>query len=247
MAEVHDRLRDFWNRDSETYDLAPGHAMTDPVETAAWRSVLTETLPPAPARVLDAGAGTGALALLAAELGHQVTALDLSEGMLAKAQEKAAERGLEISFVVGPADAPPPGPFDAIIERHVLWTTPDPFAALRAWREVARPGGRLVLCETVFGRDDAISRARRRAAEEVKRVLGVTDSHHAPYPEEVLASLPFSRMTSPSPVVAAVYQAGWRAARIARLRDVEWARRLQTSWPLGWLEHVPRFAVTADA
>jgi ubiquinone/menaquinone biosynthesis C-methylase UbiE len=242
-----DRIRDFWNRDSETYDVAPGHAMTDPVESAAWRHVLTDTLPPPAARVLDAGAGTGAIALLAAELGYEVTALDLSERMLAKAEAKAAERGLEISFVVGAADAPPDGPFDAVVERHVLWTMSDPFATLGAWRTVTRPGGRLVLFETVFGSDDVVARVRRRAAEELRRVLGVADTHHAPYPDDVLASLPFSRMTSPAPVVAAVYQAGWRSARIARLRDVEWARRLQTRWPLEWLEHVPRFAITADA
>jgi ubiquinone/menaquinone biosynthesis C-methylase UbiE len=247
MSDVHDSLRDFWDRDSETYDLAPGHAMTDPVESAAWRRVLTETLPPAPARVLDVGAGTGALALLAAELGYEVTALDLSEGMLAKAKEKAAERGLEVSFVVGPAGSPPTGPFDAIVERHVLWTTPDPFATLRAWRGVASPGGRLVVCETIFGRDDVISRARRWGAGVVKRVLGVGDSHHAPYPEDVLASLPFARMASPAPLIAAAYQAGWRAARITRLHDVEWARRLQMPWPVGWLEQVPRFAIMANA
>jgi ubiquinone/menaquinone biosynthesis C-methylase UbiE len=247
MADVHDRIRDFWNQDSETYDLAPGHAMSDPVESAAWRRVLTDTLPPAPARVLDVGAGTGAIALLVAELGYDVTALDLSDRMLARAEAKAAERGMEVSFVVGPADDPPPGPFDAVVERHVLWTMPDPFATLRAWREVVRPGGRLVVFEAIFGGDDVVSRARRLAAQGVKRALGVPESHHAPYPEDVIASLPFSRLTSPAPVVAAAYQAGWRAVRIARLRDVEWARRLQTPWPLGRLEGVPHVALTADA
>jgi SAM-dependent methyltransferase len=247
MTDVHDRLRDFWNRDSATYDRAPGHAMTDPVESAAWRRALTDALPPAPARVLDVGAGTGAISLLVAELGHDVTALDLSERMLARAEVKAAERGMNVSFVVGPADAPPPGPFDAIVERHVLWTMPDPFATLRAWREAARPDGRLVLLEAIFGGDDAVSRARRRAARGVERLLAVPKSHHAPYPDDVIASLPFSRLTSPAPVVAALYQAGWRAVRVARLRDVEWARRLQTSWPLGWLEHVPHIVLTADA
>ena len=42
--------------------------------------------------MLDAGAGTGALSLLAAELGYVVTALDLSEGMLSKARERRRRR-----------------------------------------------------------------------------------------------------------------------------------------------------------
>ena len=79
------------------------------------------------AKVLDAGAGTGALSLLAAELGYVVTALDLSEGMLSKARAKAEAAGFELTFVVGPAAEPPPGPFDAIMERHVVWTMPTPW------------------------------------------------------------------------------------------------------------------------
>ena len=96
--------------------------------------------------MLDAGAGTGALSLLAAELGYAVTALDLSEGMLSSPREGGGERS-GLTFVVGPAAEPPPGPFDAIMERHVVWTMPDPVSVLRAWRDVMAPGGRLVLFE----------------------------------------------------------------------------------------------------
>ena len=34
MAEVHDRIRDWWDRDAGTYDRSASHAMTDPVEAA---------------------------------------------------------------------------------------------------------------------------------------------------------------------------------------------------------------------
>jgi hypothetical protein len=49
------------------------------------------------------------------------------------------------------------------------------------------------------------------------------------------------------PLVRVVRDAGWRGIRIRRLRDVEWARRLQQPWPLGWLEHLPRYVLVADA
>jgi SAM-dependent methyltransferase len=47
------------------------------------------------------------------------------------------------------AEAPPfpPGSFNLIVERHVLWTLPNPEQALRAWSALLRPGGRLVLIE----------------------------------------------------------------------------------------------------
>jgi SAM-dependent methyltransferase len=246
MPDLHGRIRDFWDADAHTYDEAKSHAISDPLEAAAWRQALREALPEPPARVLDAGAGTGALSLLAAELGHQVTALDLSSGMLSRAQDKALARGLEerTTFVVGSATEPPEGPFDAVMERHVLWTLPDPVFALERWREVA---ARLVLFEGVWGATDPASRSRDALAEAIRRVLRMPEDHHAPYPEEVLAELPLARLPSPVPLIDAVYEAGWRAVRIKRLRDVEWSAELHERWPLGWLERKPRYALVADA
>jgi ubiquinone/menaquinone biosynthesis C-methylase UbiE len=247
VADVHERIREWWDRDADTYDSAKSHAISDPLEAAAWRRALREALPDPGARVLDVGAGTGALSLLAAELGYRVTALDLSEGMLTVARRKAVERGLDLEFVVGSGTEPPEGPFDAVMERHVLWTMPDPDGALRAWREVVAPGGHLVLLEGVWGQTQLAQRAKDLVAEALRWAMRIPDDHHAPYPEEVLRELPLARSSSPVPMIQAVYRAGWRAVRVKRLRDVEWAAELHEPWPLGWLERRPRYALVADA
>jgi SAM-dependent methyltransferase len=246
MPHVHESIRDFWDRDSATYDRSASHAVSDPLEATTWRAALRRALPEPPVAVLDAGAGTGSLSLLAAELGYQVTALDLSEGMLSKARRKADERGLEVRFDVGSAMTPPDGPFDAIMERHVLWTMPDPVGALRAWRGATAPGGRLALFEGLWGARAPADRAKHAMAGVVRRLMGRADHHHAPYPDDVLEALPLARMPSPVPLVEAVYEAGWHGVRIQRLRDVEWAARLHEPWPLGWLEHLPRYVLVAD-
>jgi 2-polyprenyl-3-methyl-5-hydroxy-6-metoxy-1,4-benzoquinol methylase len=88
-VDLRDQIRDWWDDDALAYDATPGHSLSDPVEAAAWRAALALLLPPAPLRVLDVGAGTGSMSLLAAELGHEVTALDLSASMLHRAKEKA--------------------------------------------------------------------------------------------------------------------------------------------------------------
>ncbi len=247
MTDVHDRIREYWDEDSHTYDHAVSHAISDPLEAAAWRAALRDALPEPGAAVLDVGAGTGALSLLAAELGFRVTALDLSEGMLAVARRKAGERGVDLTFVVRSAAEPPTGPFDAVIERHVLWTLPDPEAALRAWREVTAPHGRLVLFEGVWGRTDLATRLKEGLAGAIRGVLRTPDDHHAPYPGEVLRHLPLARQPTPLPLIEAVYRAGWRAARVRRLRDVEWAAGMHEPWPLGRLEGRPRYVLVADA
>src|SRR6266536_1204457 len=131
-VDLADSVRRFWDADAATYDRSPDHGAATPTERAAWSAALARLLPPAPARVLDAGAGTGFLSLGAARLGYQVTAVDLSPGMLARLRESAEREGLSIEAVEGGAEHPPPGQFDAVIERHLLWTLPDPAAALVA-------------------------------------------------------------------------------------------------------------------
>jgi SAM-dependent methyltransferase len=247
MDELSARVRDWWNADADFYDASVGHALADPVEAAAWTAALIAFLPPAPADILDIGAGTGALSLLAAELGHRVTALDLSEGMLAKAREKAAARGLELTFVYGAAEDPPGGPYDAVMERHVSWTLADPAGAFRSWRSVTRPGGRLMVFGGSWAGEGPLVAAKDAAAGAIRRWRGERDDHHAPYPDEIARSLPLGKVTSPAPYVRALRDAGWRAIRIARLRDVEWAVERREAWPLGWLTHRPRYALVADA
>lgn len=58
----------------------------------------------------------------------------------------AGQRG---RFLVGDAAAPPTGDerFDVVLARHVVWTLPDPLAALHQWRDRLRDGGMLVLIE----------------------------------------------------------------------------------------------------
>ena len=64
--------------------MAPNYESPDnvaPVGTAdyaKWVEALRSVLPTSPTRVLDVGTGTGFVAWIAAELGHQVTAIELS-------------------------------------------------------------------------------------------------------------------------------------------------------------------------
>jgi ubiquinone/menaquinone biosynthesis C-methylase UbiE len=242
MADVRDEIRAYWDRDAETYDRSPSHALTDPVEAAAWRAALRRHLPPPPASVLEAGAGTGALTSLLTDLGYRVTALDLSAPMLERAREKL--RGRDVEFVVGPADDPPGGPFDAVVERHMLWTTPDPVGTLTAWRRVA-PDGRLLVLEGLH-RPGPSHLLRGAAVSVLRRVLRVPHDHHDHYAPEVVAALPLLHASTPGPLLRAVRESGWGSIRLERLRDVEWARGLIPPRAISLLETVPMYAVSAE-
>ena len=244
MAQLDD-IRRWWDDDAAVYDDAPNHNPRFGPERAAWTAAVEQLLPPVPARVLDCGAGTGFLSLIAARLGHRVTAVDLSKGMLGRLEDKAAAEGLaeRIEVVHASAAEPPAGSWDVVMERHLLWTLPDAAAALGAWRGVAE---RLVLIESLWGNADPWARLRARLATDLNRWRHQGDDHHAEYPEDLRSSLPLGRGTSPEQLIQAVEAAGWVAPRLIRLRDVEWATRLRLSPLERLLGPSPRFAIAAD-
>jgi SAM-dependent methyltransferase len=243
-VEQLEAVRSFWEADAATYDRSAGHHPRGEVERAAWSAALRALLPPPPAAVLDVGAGTGFLSLLAAGLGHRVTALDLSGAMLGRLEAKARDAGLAVGTVRGPADAPPPGPFDAVIERHLVWTLPDPAATLRAWRAVA-PSGRLLLCESTWGAaSDSFERWRARGRLALRRWRRTPPDHHGEYTSAMRAALPLGEGTTPAVLTELVAAAGWHPVGLTRLRDVEWATTAEGSLVDRLLGVAPRFVVT---
>jgi SAM-dependent methyltransferase len=238
---AEEALRLYWDVDARTYDRWSEHGAWSPGERAAWAGALAQLLPPPGARVLDVGAGTGFLSLAAARLGYEVTALDISPGMLSRLEHAAHEENLAIEIVCAPAHKPPDGPFDAVIGRLLLWTLPDPAEALAAWRQVTR--GPLVAFEALRGRD-YVEGLRRRARRALWRTRRLPPEHHRTSPE-IRAALPRVGDVSPSGFVSLIEAAGWRWPELVRLRDVEWARLLALP-PLDRLAGVtPEYAIRA--
>jgi SAM-dependent methyltransferase len=98
-------------------------------------------------RVLDVGCGNGAIscdAALAVAPGGSVTGVDLSAPMLAKARQRAEERGVDVLFKEGDAQtATFSQPFDVIVSRFGVMFFEDPVAAFANLARACRSGGRL--------------------------------------------------------------------------------------------------------
>jgi SAM-dependent methyltransferase len=245
-GSVSEEIQQFWDEDAAVYDHSPEHHPRRPHERAAWSATLRRLLPDPPARVLDAGAGTGFLSLLLAAQGYQVTAMDLSAGMLEKLRAKAARQGLDVEIVRADAASPPDGPFDAVVERHLLWTLPDPAAALAAWRQ-AVPAGRLVLVEGTWGETTGIPAVQAEARRLARRFRGAEPGHHGHYTDRVVSALPHANGITPAEMVSLVEASPWGRARLERLRDVEWATLEGRSLLDQLLGTNPRWAVTAGS
>ena len=142
-----------WDRRAAHFDEDFGHSISTSAERAAWDRILDLVLPKRPAlEALDAGCGTGFLSFELDARGHRVTGVDFAPAMIAEARRKATARGVWIPFEEADAEqlAFPPGSFDLVISRHLLWTLSHPEAALDEWIRVLRPGGRLVVVDSQF-------------------------------------------------------------------------------------------------
>ncbi|MGI9005358.1 MAG: demethylmenaquinone methyltransferase [Streptosporangiaceae bacterium] len=134
VAERYDRLNDVLSLGQDRY----------------WRSAVARI---AGARagqvVLDLAAGTGTSTRAFTTAGAHCVACDFSEGMLRVGAARPAPAAGRAGFVAGDAlDLPfADATFDVITISFGLRNVADPDAALAEMLRVAKPGGRLVICE----------------------------------------------------------------------------------------------------
>jgi SAM-dependent methyltransferase/MOSC domain-containing protein YiiM len=97
-------------------------------------------------RILDLGTGTGTVALGLARRGAEVTALDVSEEMLATTAARAAAQGSVVRCHRAGAEATglPDATFDVVVAAQ-CWHWFDRAAAIAEVGRVLRPGGRFVV------------------------------------------------------------------------------------------------------
>jgi len=97
--------------------------------------------------VLDVGVGTG-LALPCYPKHARITGIDLSEGMLRRANARAKENGMSwVNLALGNAlELPfPDDAFDHVLISHVVTVVSDPVKLVEEVRRVCKPGGQMII------------------------------------------------------------------------------------------------------
>ncbi|MEV7095113.1 class I SAM-dependent methyltransferase [Amycolatopsis sp. NPDC051045] len=140
-----ERWRRYWDRKSTTYDAEMGvwdrRLFGDSREWACGQAA---------GEVLEVAIGTGLnLPCYPAEV--TLTGLDLSEGMLAIARDRARRLGRPVTLRRGSAQQLPfaDASFDTVLCTFGLCAIPEHAAAVAEMVRVLRPGGRLILVDHV--------------------------------------------------------------------------------------------------
>jgi len=141
------------------------------LHSARWRRQLWAAV--GPGEVLEIGVGTGKN-LRYYPAGAEVTAIDISPRMLARAQRRAHKLGSAVHLMVADAQVLPfaDASFDTVVSTYVFCSVPDPLLGLREARRVLRPGGRLLMIEHVASRRRILGWILRRLDPLVTRLWG---------------------------------------------------------------------------
>ncbi len=177
-----------------------------------WRETICEQIRtrfperrPQELRVLEVGTGPGVFAIILAEAGYCVTAIDLTPNMLAEAKKNAGALAEKIAFLEMNAEALSfeDEAFDVIVTRNLTWNLHHPESAYREWRRVLKQGGLLLNFDANWYRYLFDEQAMAEYEEDRKNVAerGIKDEdigENFDIMEGIARRIPLSRLARPS-------------------------------------------------
>ncbi|MBQ9487762.1 MAG: class I SAM-dependent methyltransferase [Selenomonadaceae bacterium] len=153
IENIERRIEKYW--DSRSADLSRIRRLElEGVNAANWREILTQDLPADKIlKILDVGTGAGFFAAILSKLGHKVTGVDTSAGMIDEAKKNLRELKLDAEFFKMDAQALnfADESFDAVVTRNLTWTLPDAMQGYREWKRVLKSGGVLINFDSDYG------------------------------------------------------------------------------------------------
>ena len=163
----------------------------DSFRKEAWKKQIGRHLDREGMKILDVGTGPGFFACILSEMGHDVTGIDASEGMLGHAARNAQKLGVKPEFVqmdvneLTFAD----DTFDVIVTRNVTWTLMRPNEVYSDLRRILKPGGKLLIYDAnwfmhMFD-EELLEKVNKRNADYIEK-YGEDDYVRADYPKATI-------------------------------------------------------------
>jgi ubiquinone/menaquinone biosynthesis C-methylase UbiE len=157
-----------YDRFAQWFDLVEGVP-----DLLGVRKLRQRVLRQASGRVLEVAVGTGKN-LRYYPRGCQIIAVDLSREMLNIARKRAGKLSIDVSLLLGDAQALPffDHSFDTVVSSLSTCTFPEPVIALQEMARVCRKDGRVLLVEHGRSNREWLARWQDRHADQFAKPLG---------------------------------------------------------------------------
>lgn len=155
MKQIEERVRNYWTKRAQDFGTVRRMELQDEISDR-WLLEIKKYIPERKQlKILDVGTGTGYFAVLLAEQGYEVCAVDLTPAMINEAKKLALEKEQVIQFMVMDAQRLDfqKDSFDVVIARNLTWTLPEPAKAYHEWRRVLKKGGVLLNFDADYGKE----------------------------------------------------------------------------------------------
>jgi len=158
-----------YDRRARQYDLM--EALAERLNFGRWRKLLWNKVEGA--SILEVGVGTGKN-FSYYPAGAEMTAIDFSPKMLARARVKAPKEAVSVRLLQMDAQAMefPDDTFDTVVATFVFCSVPDPLKGLAEVKRVCKPGGKVILLEHVLSSNRSVARFMNFINPIVVRLMG---------------------------------------------------------------------------
>ena len=135
----------------------------------------SKVVPMAEGVVLEVGIGSGLnIPYYDSTKISAIIGLDPSEELNNMAKKVAADKGLEVDFILGSAEAIPlpDNHVDSVLVTYTLCTIPDALSASKEMRRVLKPDGKMIFCEHGLAPDADVAKWQARIDPYWEKIAG---------------------------------------------------------------------------
>ena len=243
----------YWSQRSASYSDVNKEELAG-ISRHSWSSVLHEEIyshfpdrSPENISVLDVGTGPGFFAILLAESGFHVTAVDMTPEMLEEARQNAGALAEKIDFREMNAEdlCLPDDSYDVVVSRNLTWNLPYPEKAYSEWHRVLRTGGLLLNFDSnwygyLF---DETAREKYEADRASSAELGLVDQNigeNFDVMEDIARSMPLSDIKRPEWDIKVLSRLGFNVTTDTDIWKKVWTIQEQTNF-----SSTPMFMISA--
>lgn len=204
--ELLNQIEEYWTKRAEGYSQVNQEELATR-QRQVWLENLREHLPgkkPEETKILDIGTGPGFFAIILAQAGYQVTAVDYTEEMLKEARHNAGNLAEKIQWMQMDAQNLefPDQTFDAVVSRNLTWNLENPIRAYEEWLRVLKKGGKLLNYDANWYHHLFDEKKRREYEEDRKRVEALHMEDHYTCTdidamEDIARKVPLSQINRP--------------------------------------------------